>query len=483
MPAGNYSGFSLRNRIFAAMMSITFLALLLTSAVSYIILKKNLEEQSAADMRRKADAMMASLDYAVSEKKLETEDLPVVLQNKIYEIADISKHDVLLYDLKGNFLVSNREGDKSSAKKLPEGITDEVLMKERITHKERDPQTGQEFYSSYIILKNNVLEPVAIVYFPYYHNAGLYREVMNQGLKYIILVNAVIISLALLASYRISRRLTNKLTIFTEKVEGINLMSNDLQPIKYYKNDELNILVKAYNKMILEIQDQKDRLAHIEREGAWKEMAKQVAHEVKNPLTPMRLTVQNFERKFDPEDPKIREKVKKMSTMVIDQIDLIATVATAFSQFAQLPERNDEVFNLNAEVQKVLDVFNDENVFMHANRENIMIKMDKIYLNRIVTNLVTNARQAAREGVEPIINVDLEQIQKRITLTVEDNGTGIPEDKIDRIFEPNFTSKSSGMGLGLTMVKRMVQDGGGEIRVETELGKGTKFIITLPSNL
>lgn len=116
MPAGNYSGFSLRNRIFAAMMSITFLALLLTSAVSYIILKKNLEEQSAADMRRKADAMMASLDYAVSEKKLETEDLPVVLQNKIYEIADISKHDVLLYDLKGNFLVSNREGDKSSAK-------------------------------------------------------------------------------------------------------------------------------------------------------------------------------------------------------------------------------------------------------------------------------------------------------------------------------------------------------------------------------
>ena len=116
-----------------------------------------------------------------------------------------------------------------------------------------------------------------------------------------------------------------------------------MRPIRYYKNDELNALARAYNRMILQIQDQKERLRFKASEEAWREMAKQVAHEVKNPLTPMKLTIQNFERKFDPEDPNIKEKVKQMSKTMVDQIDLIATVASAFSEFAKLPEKNNEV--------------------------------------------------------------------------------------------------------------------------------------------
>ena len=168
---------------------------------------------------------------------------------------------------------------------------------------------------------------------------------------------------------------------------------------------------------------------------------------------------------------------------MIDQIDMVATVATAFSQFAQLPEKNNETFHLNAEVESILRIFNDDRIFVHSNRDDILIKMDRIYLNRIITNLITNAKQAVEDVAEPIINVDLEQINKRVIISVDDNGVGIDGSMIERIFEPSFTSKSSGMGLGLTMVRRMVEDYGGVITVKSEPGKGAKFTISLPTNL
>ncbi len=168
---------------------------------------------------------------------------------------------------------------------------------------------------------------------------------------------------------------------------------------------------------------------------------------------------------------------------MVDQIDLIATVASAFSEFAKLPEKNNEVINLNTEVADILRVFNDDSIFMHANKSNIMINMDRIYLSRIITNLVTNAKQAESDERKLIINVDVEQHQRRVIISVQDNGIGIPENMYERIFEPNFTSKNSGMGLGLSMVRKMIEDYKGEISVKSEVGKGSTFIITLPTNL
>ena len=172
-----------------------------------------------------------------------------------------------------------------------------------------------------------------------------------------------------------------------------------------------------------------------------------------------------------------------MSKTIVDQIDLIASVATAFSQFAQLPDKSNEIFNLTTEIKSIIRIFSDDRIIIHANKSDIHINMDKIYLNRIITNLVTNAKQAESVDRSMMINIDIEQINKRISITVEDNGVGIPEEIIDRIFEPNFTSKSSGMGLGLAMVKKMIEDYDGEISVKSQLNMGTKFIIALPSNV
>ena len=334
-----------------------------------------------------------------------------------------------------------------------------------------------------MILKNNMLEPIAIVYFPFYHNDASYVSVFNKYLNYIFIVNLFVIAFGIWLSWIISNNLTRAVSKFSDLINRITLFEDDPQPIRYYQNDELNQLVKAYNKMILQIKEQKERLSFKDKEEAWREMAKQVAHEVKNPLTPMKLTIQNFERKFDPNDPKILQKVKHLSKTMVDQIDLVATVANAFSQFAQLPEKHNEVFNLNKEIRNIINIFSDEKIYFHANKENIMIEMDKIYLSRIITNLVSNARQASDDERENTINVDIEQRQKRIIITVEDRGVGIPEENHTRIFEPNFTSKSGGMGLGLTMVRKMVEDYKGDISVNSEVGKGTIFTISLPNNL
>lgn len=484
MPFSKYKGYSLRNKVFWGFLLICLLSIASSSTLSYFILRNNAVAQSRTDLQKKSEALMSALDYSVSHSQVQTNDLPQILANDIFEIADINNQDIIIYDLKGKFLISNKDINLISQKEIPIEVINRVLKSDtRVDFQTYDKKIGANVSSSYMILKNNMLEPIGIVFFPFYHNDGAYFSVFNKYVNYIIIVNLFIIAISVWLSWIISNNLTRAVTKFSDKINQITLFENDPKPIKYYHNDELNQLVKAYNKMILQIQEQKQRLSFKEKEEAWREMAKQVAHEVKNPLTPMKLTIQNFERKFDPTDPEIRDKVKHLSRTLVDQIDLVATVASAFSQFAQLPEKNNEIFDLNKEIKNIINVFSDEKIYFHSNRDIIMIEMDKIYLSRIITNLVANSRQAKHDDRENIINLDVEQRQKRVIITVDDNGTGIPEELYDRIFEPNFTSKTSGTGLGLTMVRKMVEDYKGEISVKSELGKGSTFTISLPTNM
>ncbi|MGS0747750.1 ATP-binding protein [Halpernia sp. GG3] len=483
MSLKRYKGYSFRNRIFWGFLTVCLLSIMGMSALSYFVLKTNSQAQSRTQLLKQSEELMAYLDYAVSHQQVQTTDLKNILQNKIFEIADINKHDVILYDLQGNFLLSNKDENLIKQNKLPFSILNKVLRKEkRVDIENFDKINNSTSTSSYLVLKNNMLVPIAIVYLPSYHNNTSYYDLFNKYLKLFIVLNIILISFSIWLSWVISKQLTRTLTKFSNMITQITLFEKELKPIKYFQNDELSSLVKSYNKMILQLQNQKEHLSFIEKEDAWRGMAKQVAHEVKNPLTPMKLTIQNFERKFDCGDPDIAEKVKNLSKSMVHQIDLVAAVATAFSQFAQLPEQQNEVLNLNQQVKEILYVFSDENIHIHANQTNIEINIDKIYLSRIIVNLVTNAVQAKVEGKKSIINVDLEQINKRINISVEDNGKGIAERLQEKIFEPNFTSKNNGMGLGLTMVKKMVLEYDGDIVLTSEEGKGCRFVISLPAN-
>jgi len=484
MAFNKYKGYSLRNRVFFGFLLICLLSVAASSLVPYFVLRNNALQQSKIDMQEKTNAVMAYFDYALSRSSVQTEDLRKVLGNKIFEIADINQHDIIIYDLKGNYLFSNKDLNLVDRKKVPLDIVNKILSKEtRYDVRGYDASKDAVYTSSYLVLKNNMWEPIGIIYIPLYHNESAYMEVLHKYVVYILLIDLVIIAFSIWLSWVTSNNLAKNITKFSDMITRITLFENEMRPIKYYKNDELNALARAYNRMILQIQDQKERLRFKASEEAWREMAKQVAHEVKNPLTPMKLTIQNFERKFDPQDPNVTERVKQMSKTMVDQIDVIATVASAFSEFAKLPEKNNEVINLNNEIEDILRVFNDDQIFVHANKSNIMITIDRVFLSRIITNLVTNAKQAKSDDRDLLVNVDIEQHQRRVMISVQDNGVGIPEDMYERIFEPNFTSKNSGMGLGLSMVRKMIEDYKGEISVKSKVGKGSTFIITLPTNL
>ena len=467
-------------------MVVCFFSIIGSTAMSYLIIKKSTDEQSVTEMQNKFEALMKTLDYAVSHTNItQDKDLVNILQNEIYEISDINKHDVILYDLQGNYLVSNKELNLVAQKKIPHETLMNVLESDkRVDVQEYDQKVGSNVTSSYMILRNNMLEPIAIVYFPFYHNNNIYAGAFNKYVQYIILVNLFLILLSIWLSWVISKNLTKTITRISELITRTTLFGREMKPIKYFQNDELSGLVKSYNKMIYQIEDQKMLLANKEREEAWREMAKQVAHEVKNPLTPMKLLIQNFERKFDKNDPEIDQKVRNLSRSLVDQIDLVATVASAFSEFAKLPPKNDEFFNLKEELENLVRVFNDDgNIYFHANKDMMPVRMDRIYLSRIFTNMITNAKQAVSEQRKSIINIDAELFNKKIIIVIEDNGIGIPKDKLEQIFEPNFTTKNSGMGLGLTMVKKMIEEYKGDISVKSEEGKGTKFTIILPTNV
>ena len=478
--------YSLRTKIFIGFMVVCFFSIIGSTAMSYLIIKKSTDEQSVTEMQNKFEALMKTLDYAVSHTNItQDKDLVNILQNEIYEISDINKHDVILYDLQGNYLVSNKELNLVTQKKIPHETLMNVLESDkRVDVQEYDQKVGSNVTSSYMILRNNMLEPIAIVYFPFYHNDNIYAGAFNKYVQYIILVNLFLILLSIWLSWVISKNLTKTITRISELITRTTLFGREMKPIKYFQNDELSGLVKSYNKMIYQIEDQKMLLANKEREEAWREMAKQVAHEVKNPLTPMKLLIQNFERKFDKNDPEIDQKVRNLSRSLVDQIDLVATVASAFSEFAKLPPKNDEFFNLKEELENLVRVFNDDgNIYFHANKDMMPVRMDRIYLSRIFTNMITNAKQAVSEQRKSIINIDAELFNKKIIIVIEDNGIGIPKDKLEQIFEPNFTTKNSGMGLGLTMVKKMIEEYKGDISVKSEEGKGTKFTIILPTNV
>lgn len=474
---------SLQLKIFLGFILVVVLGIGGTTVVSYLVIQKVAQRQNQTSLQDKATVLFTSLDYAIGHFNANPDNLREVLKHKLQEIADINKLDIILYDTQGNYVVSNRDDDLILQKQIPAEVMQKILKSNNGSYyfqfyNERRSATVTSFYR---VLRDNNYQPLAIAYFPSYFNNKQFLDIFNRYLKFIILINVLAILLAAFISWRISKNITKTISAISQKIanEGYGL-----KPIKYIEQDELSVLVGAYNRMIYQLREQSELKAQVEREKAWREMAKQVAHEVKNPLTPMKLSVQNFERKFDPQDPNISEKVKKLSATLVDQIDLIAQVANAFSVFGKLPERNDIILNLNEEIRQIVQVFNVKDIFYYEEVKDVLIKFDKIYLTRILTNLITNARQAEVEGRKSIIDITLSQISRsKVRLVIEDNGSGITKSKLERIFEPNFTTKSSGTGLGLTMVKKMIQEYHGSISVQSEEGVGTRFTIILPKGL
>ena len=255
------------------------------------------------------------------------------------------------------------------------------------------------------------------------------------------------------------------------------------EPIIYDRSDEIGDLLAAYNRKLADLEATATLLAQSEREGAWREMAKQVAHEIKNPLTPMKLRIQQLERVFDPTDPEAKLKIQQVARSIVEQIDSLAAIANAFSNFAQFPTPQLVPVSLVELIQNVTQVFESEHAvqFQLMKPESIItINGDTTQLIRVFNNLFTNSIQAVDFGTEAIISIEFEQLDRSIAIRIRDNGNGIPKDQLETIFEPYFTTKSTGTGLGLALVKQLISGHQGTIAIESTSEKGTTILIIFP---
>jgi len=295
----------------------------------------------------------------------------------------------------------------------------------------------------------------------------------------------VIILLTVILSVVMSNQITLPLLMLQEKFRNIKLGAKN-EPVLYDSNDELGGLVKEYNRAIEELARSAGRLARSERESAWREMAKQIAHEINNPLTPMTLSVQHLKRAYDNKSERFDAYMENISNSLVEQIDTLSAIATEFSNFAKMPAPQNEKFDLIDKINNVVPLFAiDENrrafhTEFHG-LERAMIFADKEQISRVFINLFKNAIQAMHRNRQAEIHIDVLKINHIIWVRIKDNGMGIPEEMQNKMFHPNFTTKSSGMGIGLSIVHNIIESAGGTINFKTRQGEGTTFIIGLPA--
>lgn len=398
--------------------------------------------------------------------------------------ADVNAVDVNLYDAKGRLLLSSQPAmyEKGLISKLMNPAAYFRLHNQNEVQVIAQENIGNLSYASvYSPVRNTDGTTLAYLGIPYFERSKEIDSEISSFLAALINVYVFLFVCALLLSYIISDSITKPLTYISERLRLININQKN-EPIVWESKDEIGELVAQYNKMIFELEASASKLAKSERESAWREMAKQIAHEIKNPLTPMKLSIQYLQRAIDEGHPNSALLAKSVTKTLSEQIENLSEIATAFSSFAKMPTPVSERVDLRELLVSVVTLFRQEQdtIFnLDIPTGELWVLADKNQLISVFNNLIKNALQSIPESREGEINIQVEELNGWFTITIRDNGIGIPESFRERVFEPNFTTKSSGTGLGLAIVKQIVNGNGGKVWFETQEGIGTTFYIQL----
>ena len=476
---------SLRIRIFLSMIVLILIASVLMASISIIQFKNEAKEYHQERLDRKENAIKEHINYVLSNTTypLTQNNLPYIFKDKIHELADIHNLDINIYSLDGKLLKSSKgsfsiDTVSPSIPKYIIKLVQSSIEKRYVDIKSID---GIKNRSSFSQIKDDKFKPLGILNIPYVEDDGFYEEELQDFLIRLSQVYSFMLVIAFALAYFLASYITKSLKTISDKINETSLNQKNEKIVIEANSREINSLISAYNKMVDKLEESATMLAQSEREQAWREMAKQVAHEIKNPLTPMRLTVQSFQRKFDAEDPNLNQKLNDYTKTLIQQIDTMSAVASAFSNFASMPAQQNENLNVTDVVELALDIFNEDFIVFESEKQEIITKLDRTQLIRIITNLVKNAIQAIpEEQTEKLVLVTVKEENNDVLIIVKDNGKGIEPENIEHIFEPKFTTKNSGMGLGLGIIKNIIENYKGTITFETELGSGTTFTVSLP---
>jgi signal transduction histidine kinase len=466
------------------MILLVVIASILIAGVTIYQYREQSNDYHQERLERKEEQILQSVNYAIQETTYEptTENLEFIFRDEIYKIADVQNVNFNIYDLEGELIKSSKpafEAD-SVSNCLDAEVLNNLAISPSRRYVEEKRTAGDNYQASYTYINDPKFKPIGIMNLPYFednsfNNMELREFLIRLGGVYLLMLIAAII-----LAYFISKYITRSLQTVADKLYLTDLTKRNEKILIENPTEEIGKLVNSYNNMIDELEASAAKLARSEREQAWREMAKQVAHEIKNPLTPMRLSVQSFERRFDPEDPKIGKKVKEFSKTLVQQIDIMGNIASAFSNFANMPAQQKETLNVVSVTKLALDIFNEPYIHFICDEDEIIAKVDRTQLIRIVTNLVKNAIQAMINVDSPRILVSVISEEDKVKIQVADNGVGIPDEFKDKIYEPKFTTKTSGMGLGLGMVRNIIENYGGTISFTSQAGKGTVFTVKFP---
>jgi signal transduction histidine kinase len=467
------------------MIVLILIASILIAYITVVQFENEAKKYHQELLDRKENAVRENINYILSNSTypLTENNLPYIFKDKIHELSDIHNVEINIYSLSGKLLKSSKASFSvdNVSPPIPNYIV--KLVESSIEKRYLDIKSvdGTKIRSSYTQIKDDKFKPLGILNLPYVEDDSFYQNEIQDFLVRLSQVYFFMLIIAFAIAYFLSSYITKSLKTISDKINETSLNQKNEKIVIEANSREINSLIKAYNGMVDKLEESATMLAQSEREQAWREMAKQVAHEIKNPLTPMRLTVQSFQRKFDPEDSNLKQKLNDYTKTMIQQIDTMNSVASAFSNFASMPAQQNETLNVVEVVEFSLDIFNEEHIHFESEEDEIITIMDRTQLIRIITNLVKNAIQAIPEEQElKSIFVAVKRVNNNVNITVKDNGIGIELENTEHIFEPKFTTKTSGMGLGLGIIKNIIENYKGTITFETECGKGTTFTVSLP---
>lgn len=479
---------SFRTRINYSMLAMIIVSFIIIGIVTISFFRNQYNDFYSDKLLRKEKVVHSGLEYFIQQGGYDESGYNALMQSSVsYEIArlaHINTVDINLFDTRGDLVVASQPSiyDKGilSNKMNPSAYFQLVAGTESQVN--RQESIGELHYlATYAPVRNHKGETIAFLGIPYFERSRDVNEEVSGFLVALMNVYVFLLICAAILAYFISNSITRPLTIISEKLRILNLNKKN-EPIEWDSKDEIGVLIGEYNKMITELEKSAHKLARSERESAWREMAKQIAHEIKNPLTPMKLSIQYLQRAIDEGKPNVVELAKKVAKTLEEQIENLSSIASAFSSFAKMPKPENEVIDLNDVLRSVSELFNKDEqiqVTFTTDTGSALVFADKHQLVSVFNNLIKNAMQSIPDNRAGFVDVNVKEDDGLIQVTVSDNGLGIPSDNYDKVFVPNFTTKSSGTGLGLAISKRIIDGAGGRIWFESAENVGTTFYVRL----
>lgn len=466
--------------IFVVPVMLTFLML---AVMTFPFFLTQYEEAQQEELKRNASAVQESVQ-SIMGQSVDMTDLRPVLNEEIKELAKLFHLDILLYDNSGHYIASSRPIYTEVGKVEAYLVEPQVKFGGKLDYFCVESVGQNDYYSYYTSVYNNLNETVGYINLV---SSSAYNYVRNEVFNILVVIIDIYVFITLLSIFIIwllNRQTTRPLSLLTEHFAQIRLTGQNTQ-IEYKRDDEIGELVEQYNKMVEQLMNSAENLARSEREFAWREMARRIAHEIKNPLTPMKLSVQQCQRKRTMDPENFDEYFNKTCNILIDQIDNLSNIASEFSSFAKASESKGVKMDIVEKLESTVELFasNSEEVSFSLNlngHKHEYVLMDDKQILQVFNNLFRNAIQAIPDDRNGLVNVSLCLEDDNVLIEIRDNGCGIPPENRVEMFRPNFTTKTSGMGLGLAIVKNILLAARGDIWFESEVNVGTSFFVKIP---